>query len=218
MSDSFSHSVRLETPRTEAWPRLHDAATWAGVAGITGVSNPSHDDSGHLESFDFVVEAGGSKIPGSAKVIEVSEPELFRIDISSAEIMGHITVRLASNDASGTKLRVLLEMRAKGFLAGMFYPLIAQTVGKGLPDEVEALGASPVWAGRGDHLASDIAHLDSGEVDRRLGAELGVTIVALVPDGAELGDQVVLRCAAADQLSEVGATCCEEAGVEDTLG
>ena len=140
MPDSFSHSVRLDVPRDDAWPRLHNAETWAGVGGIKGVSNPTHDDDGNLTGFEFIVEAGGSKIPGTATVVEAVAPELFRLEITSSEIVGEITVRLAANDASGTKLRALLEMRAKGFLAGMFYPLIAQTVGKNLPDEVEALG------------------------------------------------------------------------------
>ena len=81
------------------------------------------------------------KVVGKATRLEKVENELLRLSITSAELVGEIATRLAANDASGTKLRVVLEMRAKGFLAGMFYPIIAQTVGTNLPEQVETFGS-----------------------------------------------------------------------------
>jgi hypothetical protein len=139
MADSFSHSIRLDVDRSDAWPRLHEVSTWAGIGGISEVSDATHDE-GALTGFSFLVEAAGSKVRGQATVTGATEPELLVMAITSSEIVGEITVRLAANDASGTKLRIVLEMRAKGFLAGMFYPIIAQTVGKNLPTQVEEFG------------------------------------------------------------------------------
>ena len=140
MPDSFSHSVRLDVSRAEAWPRLQLADTWAGIGGLREVSDATHDEDGVLTGFSFVVVAGGTRVRGKATTLEAVEPELLRVEIDSTEIGGEITARLAANDASGTKLRIVLEMRAKGLLAGMFYPLIAQTVGKNLPEQVQQFG------------------------------------------------------------------------------
>ncbi len=140
MPDSFSHSVRLSVTPAEAWPHMQKAATWSGIAGIKEVTDATHDESGTLTGFDFVVVAGGTRVKGTAARLEAKPNELLRLSIKSTEIVGEVAARLAANDASGTKLRIILEMRAKGFLAGMFYPIIAQTVGKGLPEQVEKFG------------------------------------------------------------------------------
>ena len=140
MPDSFSHSVRLDVTPAEAWPRLQQAATWSGIAGIEEVTDARHDESGGLTGFDFVVVAGGTRIKGTAARLEAQPNELLRLSVNSSEVTGEVAARLAANDASGTKLRIILEMKATGFLAGMFYPLIAQTVGKNLPEQVEKFG------------------------------------------------------------------------------
>lgn len=140
MPDAFSHSVRLAVAPAEAWPRLQEATTWAGIAGIESVSDARHDQDGVLESFDFVVSAAGSRITGTATRVQHTPQESLELAISSSEIVGGLTARLAANEASGTRLRIMLEMKAKGFLAGMFYPLIAQTVARNLPEQVEQLG------------------------------------------------------------------------------
>ena len=140
MPDSFSHSVRVASSPAEAWPRLQRPETWAGVAGIQEVYDAAHDADGVLTGFSFTVVAAGTRIVGKAARTDYRQNELLVLSISSSELVGEITARLTANDASGTKLRMVLEMRAKGFLAGMFYPLIAQTVGKSLPEQVETFG------------------------------------------------------------------------------
>jgi len=140
MSDSFSHTTRIDASPDEAWPRLQVADVWAGIAGIDRVYDATHDDAGQLTGFSFEVVAAGTRVSGKAVRTEYRENELLVLSISSSELVGTITTRLVANDASGTKLRMVLEMRARGLLAGMFYPLIAQTVGKNLPEQVEKIG------------------------------------------------------------------------------
>lgn len=141
MADAFSHSIRLAVSPEEAWPRLQHATTWSGIGGIDAVSEARHHPSGVLESFRFVVVAAGTRIRGTATTVEHVEYEMLELSINSTEITGGVTTQLSARDASGTKLRVMLEMRAKGFLAGMFYPVIAQTVARSLPTQVEKFGA-----------------------------------------------------------------------------
>lgn len=140
MPDSFSHSVRLDTSPSEAWKQLHEADTWAGIGGIDEITDATHNESGELTGFTFVVSASGRRVEGTAATKQTRENELFVLEIASSELVGEVNVRLAANDASGTKLRVVLDMRAKGLLANMFYPIIAQTVGKNLPAQVEKFG------------------------------------------------------------------------------
>ena len=100
---------------------------WPGSRRST---TPPTTPTGCSPASSFTVVAAGTRIVGKAARTDYRQNELLVLSISSSELVGEITARLTANDASGTKLRMVLEMRAKGFLAGMFYPLIAQTVGK----------------------------------------------------------------------------------------
>jgi hypothetical protein len=56
-------------------------------------------------------------------------------------VAGEIAVALAA-EAAGTALRVTLTARSRGFIAGMFWGRIAETLGKGLVTQVDRFAAS----------------------------------------------------------------------------
>src|SRR5262249_62202298 len=70
--------------------------------------------------------------------------------------------------------------------------------------------------------AADVAHLDLARTGRRvdgaLRAELGVAVAAYAPDLGQLGRDVLVARAGADQGAQIVAAHREEAGVELSLG
>lgn len=115
-------------------------ATWEGVAGVDRVQAPTMDQAGRLVGFSFESAIGGSNYLGNATLNARDEGRLIGWDIENAEIRGSITVTL--DEASpGTLLSVDLELSSKGMLSTMFFPIIARTIGNGLPKTVDAFAA-----------------------------------------------------------------------------
>ena len=138
MADSFSHSTALAVSPEQAWPRLQDPETWSGVAGLRNLSDSSRDAQGVLEGFSFVVEAAGKRVKGTVKTIEHRSPEMLTVALDSTDLGGTITVDLASEDV-GTTLTVRLSLKPVSFMVRLAFPVISQTIAKGLPPQVEAL-------------------------------------------------------------------------------
>lgn len=143
-SESYDHTVSIDTDRATAWGHLQEAATWEALAGIDRVHNVIHDDAGHLESFEFDAVAGGKRYPGVATVTDRANPERMVLRIESTEIDGTITSTLA--DDRPLALHVSLTLRSKGLLSTMFFPVVAASVGSGFPKQVNAF-AERVSAG-----------------------------------------------------------------------
>ena len=138
MPDRFSHDAIAHVPRVDAWAALQRPDVWEDIAGVQRVTNPRYDSSGVLTGYAFTVQAGPSTFAATAKTTSASPPERLVLAIDSTEIKGTLTTVLAEHDEAATRVTVAVEMRAKGFLAQMFYPIVAQTVRTGLPAQVQA--------------------------------------------------------------------------------
>ena len=148
---SFSHSVELARAAAEVWTTLQDAATWSGIGPVDKVWEPTHTDDGTLESFQWSAHVGPTSYKGSAVIAASIAPRHMRLDLDSSELKGSLTADL---DDETTQLTVTLEVASKGAMGSLFFPLIADAIGRGLPEQVEEFAASL----NGDGSSSDSAH------------------------------------------------------------
>lgn len=133
-TQSFHAASVAPVAITQAWHALQRAETWEGIAGVEAVHDAVHDGQGHLTEFGFAVSVGGVRYSGSATVVLSVHPTHIRLDLTTSEVIATIDVRLHADDQPGaTRVNVELTVRSRSFLAGMFFPAIADTIGRGLP-------------------------------------------------------------------------------------
>ena len=138
-SENFEHTVSIDADRATAWAHLQEATTWEALAGIDRVHNVVHDADGQLVSYEFDAIAGGKRYPGVATVTDRENPERMVLNIESSEIDGSITATLAEDHP--LQLTVTLQLRSKGLLSTMFFPVVAASVGNGFPKQVDEFAA-----------------------------------------------------------------------------
>lgn len=138
-SETFDHRVSINADRATAWAHLQEAETWEALAGIDRVHKVVHDADGQLVSYEFDAIAGGKSYPGVATVTARNNPERMVLHIESSEIDGSITTSLA--DDHPLELHVVLQLRSKGLLSTMFFPVVAASVGSGFPKQVNEFAA-----------------------------------------------------------------------------
>lgn len=131
-TQSFQATAVAPAPVETAWRALHLAETWEGIAGVEAVSDATHDAAGHLVAFGFSASVGGVRYPGRSTVTHLDEPTHMRLDLTTSEVVASIDVRLDGATAE-TTVTVELAVRSRSFLAGMFFPAIADSIGRGLP-------------------------------------------------------------------------------------
>ena len=136
---SFSHNAPLSKPAEAVWAALQDAGTWSGIGPVDDVWDATYDDSGALQGFRWSAHVGPTKYKGSAKVTVAAEPHHMKLHLDSSELTGAL---IADIDEDQPALAVTLEVSSKGPMASMFFPIIAEAIGRGLPQQVEQFAAS----------------------------------------------------------------------------
>lgn len=122
------------------WAALQDATTWSGIGPVDDVWDASHDDDGELQGFQWSAHVGPTKYKGSARVAVAAEPHHMKLHLDSSELSGALIADIDDDDPS--TLAVTLEVVSKGSLAAMFFPIIAEAIGRGLPQQVEEFAAA----------------------------------------------------------------------------
>jgi hypothetical protein len=135
-TESFTHTAIAPAPAPEVFASLDEPATWEQIGGVDRVFDPVIDSEGRLRGFSFEVRAAGKKYMGSATPHERTEGELMSWHVDTTEVRGITRVALEPVDA-GTAITVTLEVESKGLLSAMFFPVIASTIGSGLPRSVD---------------------------------------------------------------------------------
>ena len=136
---SFSHSVQLPNPAVSVWDALQAAETWAGIGPVDEVWAAEHDEDGGLEAFQWSAHVGPTKYKGSAAVAIADAPHHMKLNLSSSELTGSLITDIEEGDSP--VLAVTLEVVSKGTMASLFFPIIAEAIGRGLPQQVEAFAA-----------------------------------------------------------------------------
>lgn len=135
-SESFTHTAIASAPAPEVFATLDEPSTWEEIGGVDRVMDPVIDSMGRLQGFSFEVRAAGKKYVGFAKPHERTDGELMSWQVSTTEVRGVTRVALVPVK-DGTEVTVTLEVESKGLLSAMFFPVIASTIGSGLPRSVD---------------------------------------------------------------------------------
>lgn len=119
---------------------LQDAATWSGIGPVDDVWDPTHADDGTLESFKWSAHVGPTRYKGSAVIATAIPLSHMKLNLDSSELKGSLIAEIG-NDQS-TRLAVTLEVASKGGMGALFFPLIAEAIGRGLPEQVEQFASA----------------------------------------------------------------------------
>ena len=138
--ETFSHTALTRAARTEVWKALDRPETWEGIGGVDKVIAPVIDNDDRLRGFSFETAVGGKIYLGKATPKAREESRLMAWTIENSEVRGVTTVQI-SDDGPGTRVQVTLEVESVGMLASMFFPVIANAIGSGLPQTVDAFAA-----------------------------------------------------------------------------
>ena len=134
--ESFTHTAIATASAAEIFATLDEPSTWEEIGGVDRVIDPVTDTDGRLQGFSFEVRAAGKKYVGFATPNERAEGELMSWRVDTSELRGVTRVSLEPV-IDGTAITVTLEVESKGLLASMFFPVIASTIGSGLPRSVD---------------------------------------------------------------------------------
>ena len=138
--ETFSHTALTRAARTEVWKALDKPETWEGIGGVDKVIAPVIDKDGRLRGFSFETAVAGKIYLGKATSKARQESRLMAWNIENSEVRGVTTVQL-SDDGPGTRVQVTLEVESVGMFASMFFPVIANAIGSGLQESVDAFAA-----------------------------------------------------------------------------
>lgn len=137
-SDTFTHTTTVAAGPDAIDAALQDPATWEGLGPIDEVWDATHDGT-TLMSFRWRARAAGRTWDGTALRTAGEVARSVTLDLDSPEIGGAITIDIAPA-GDGSELTVTLYARSKGFLAGMFWGVVSDAIGTGLPRQVDEFG------------------------------------------------------------------------------
>jgi carbon monoxide dehydrogenase subunit G len=134
---SFSHTATVLRPRRDVWDRLQDARTWSEIGPVDEVWDPAHDEYGSLLSYRWSTTVGPRRYEGTARRIDGHAPDRMSLALDGGEISGVLTTQLAALSERETQITVDLSIQPHGLLSIMFFGVVSDVVGRGLPTQVE---------------------------------------------------------------------------------
>ena len=140
-TETFSHTAITRAARSEVWKALDKPETWEGIGGVDRVIAPVIDQDGRLRGFSCETVVAGKIYLGKATPNAREESRLMAWNIENSEVRGVTAVRL-TDQGDGTLIQVTLDVESAGILSTMFFPVIARTIGKGLPRAIEKFAMS----------------------------------------------------------------------------
>lgn len=139
---TFTHEVTVHRSMQHVWERLQDANTYANIGPVEKVWDAVHDEDGILQRYTWSTTVGRKPYEGSARTVEAHNPHYLKMDLDAGELAGSLTTALEPVTDDVTNLAVTLEIVSKGTLSTLFFPVISDAVGRGLPEQVEAFTAT----------------------------------------------------------------------------
>ena len=121
------------------WDKLQEPSIWKSIGPVRELWDPTFEN-GVLTGFQWSTDIGGVVYDGTGTAVDHERPFRYELVLDTSEVAGSIAVDLAQSDnGSGTGIDVTLELRSKGLLSSMFFPLVSRAFGEGLPDQVQDL-------------------------------------------------------------------------------
>ena len=139
-SATFHHTATIDAPKEEVWDGLQDPDIWNAIGPVQKVWDPTFND-GVLTGFLWSTQLGGASYQGTGTATVQDRPDQYQLVLDTSEMAGTITVDLTSTNGGGTEINVAVEVRSKGFLTAVFFPMVSKAIGDGLPDQVEEMAA-----------------------------------------------------------------------------
>ena len=96
-------------------------------------------EDGVLTGFQWSTDIGGVVYNGTGTAVDPERPYRYGLILDTSEMTGTISVELAAGNPGGTEVEVELELRSKGLLSSMFFPVLSRAIGNGLPGQIEEL-------------------------------------------------------------------------------
>lgn len=140
-SASFTHTAHASSEPHAVWQRLQLADTWSNIGPIEKVWDPVHQGD-LLRSYRWQTTVGPTSYKGTATVLEAVAPHKMRLDLDAGEMAGTLTTELAQNGDGTTRVTVTLKVVSRGMLSTLFFPVVSDAVGRGLPRQVDEFAAS----------------------------------------------------------------------------
>ena len=135
-TEAFRATATTNTDPAGAWEAMQQPEAWEGIAGVERVTGPEFHADGSLARFRFEAEVGGKSYPGVAEVAESAPARSMTLQLATSELAA--TVGLALQDVDGgTEITIELTIRTSTFMASLFFPLVADVIGRGLPTAAE---------------------------------------------------------------------------------
>jgi hypothetical protein len=138
---AFTHAVTVPATTSAAWDRLQLAETWSNIGPVERVWDEVVDADGILRSHRWPTSVGPREYRGTATTSEVVPQRLMRIDLDAGELRGRLSTTLSANGRDDTHLEVTLEIEPRGTLSILFFGVISDAIGRGLPSQVEHFAA-----------------------------------------------------------------------------
>ena len=117
---------------------MQDPDIWRSIGPVQDVWDPVIED-GLLTGFQWSTDVGGVVYNGMGTVVGHERPDHYELVLDTSEIAGTIRVDLVESNPGGTDIDVTVDLRSKGLLSSMFFPVVARALGDGLSDQVEDL-------------------------------------------------------------------------------
>ena len=134
----FHNTITVNVPPDTVWDRLQEPDIWRSVGPVQNLWDPTVED-GVLTGFQWSTNIGGVVYNGTGAAVNPERPHHYELILDTSEMAGTISVELAAGNPGGTEVEVALELRSKGLLSSMFFPLVSRAIGNGLPDQIEEL-------------------------------------------------------------------------------
>lgn len=134
---TFSHAATVLTPRRQIWDRLQDIATWSQIGPVEEVWDPVHNEAGELVSYRWSTSVGPRRYEGTAVRVNGHAPERLQLALDGGELSGTLTTSLTALSDHETEIAVDLSIQPRGMLSTMFFSVVSDVVGRGLPSQVE---------------------------------------------------------------------------------
>ncbi|MEX2422542.1 MAG: SRPBCC family protein [Acidimicrobiia bacterium] len=135
-SETFQATATTSADPAKVWEGMQRPEVWEGIAGVERVSDPEFHPDGSLARFRFAATAAGRSYPGMAEVTESTPGQSMSLQLNTSELAATIALAL-QGEASGTRLTIDVEIRSLTFMASLFFAVVADVLGRGLPAAAE---------------------------------------------------------------------------------
>ena len=130
-SEAFQATATTSADPASAWAGMQQPEVWEGIAGVERITDPEFHPDGALARFRFAATAAGRSYPGMAEVAESTPGQSMRLRLSTSELAATIALAL-QGEGTETRLTIDVEIRSTTFMASLFFPVVADVLGRGL--------------------------------------------------------------------------------------